>query len=488
MEESKAAAEIEKQKKELELKEKELNLIQEQATSNNSGATSSFSESSPILNLRGKLETVRLPKLELPHFDGDIETWPNFRDAFQSSIAQRHMADRDKLKYLKSLCQGAASDVVNGFDDTNDSYKEAWAALERIYGDTDAIINSHLSAIQQLSLTSVDTPSLRKFFNNFDTHLRRLRSLKVVLDEDRILMNNLRQLFSKASKDLFMTLDTERKRKEGSPPFTVKSCLWIFYRIIFLNRERVERLASGGKSITGESNSVSSTEQVSSQPPGGEKWTEPVQSSAQALAARTRKKLVQPVVSNQSGRNQPSRCQFCGGQHYANQCTVYSGVEGRKARISELNLCFICLVAGHQARFCPNQGKQCYYCHRTGHHQAVCFHQFGVANQNQEGSRRVHFAESQENEEPTVQSEAQSSVGVVANSVISKGTQVFKETQSLFQLARPTAYSQCASRKAFLLLDSGSDRCYISSNFADRSIKSFGSVRGGPHHSQAQSS
>ena len=94
------------------------------------------------------------------------------------------MVGRDKLKYLKSLCQGAAADVVNGFDDTNESYKEAWAALERIYGDTEAIIHSHLSALQKLSLVSVDTPALRSFFNNLDTHLRRLKSLGVNLDGD----------------------------------------------------------------------------------------------------------------------------------------------------------------------------------------------------------------------------------------------------------------------------------------------------------------
>ena len=239
------------------------------------------------MSLTRKLETIKLPKLDMPHFDGDIETWPNFRDAFLSSIDQRNMAGRDKLKYLKSLCQGAAADVVNGFDDTNESYKEAWAALEQIYGDTEAIIHSHLSALRQLSLISVDTPTLRSFFNNLDTHLRRLKSLGIDLDGDLLLMNDLRVLISKTSSALFLALDAEREKKEGSPPFTVALFRDILSDYI-LKREKLGCLASNGKSAASGSSDNSSCEQVLANPPLSEQWSEPVHSTAQGLAARSK--------------------------------------------------------------------------------------------------------------------------------------------------------------------------------------------------------
>ena len=165
--------------------------------------------------------------------------------------------------------------------------------------------------------------------------------------------------------------------------------------------------------------------------------------------------------------NRAKPCEFCGEHSYANTCQQYSTLEQRRARIQELNLCWICLKAGHNSRNCRRSSVQCYYCHKTGHHQAVCFQKFGRPNQS--GNSRVNFSESQEPEENGEnQQETQSTVGVVSNSVITEGRMVQKEKQSFFQIARTYALGAEVSDQANLLLDSGSDRSYITEELANK--------------------
>ena len=97
----------------------------------------------------------------------------------------------------------------------------------------------------------------------------------------------------------------------------------------------------------------------------------------------------------------------------------------------------------------------------------VCFQKFGRPNQS--GNSCVNFSESQEPEENGEnQQETQSTVGVVSNSVITEGRMVQKEKQSFFQIARTYALGAEVSDQANLLLDSGSDRSYITEELANK--------------------
>ena len=200
--------------------------------------------------------------------------------------------------------------------------------------------------------------------------------------------------------------------------------------------------------------------------PLSEQWSERVHSTAQGLAARSKRKS-QPIPVSSNDVNRAKPCEFCGEHSYANTCQQYSTLEQRTARIQELNLCWICLKAGHNSRNCRHSSVQCYYCHKTGHHQAVCFQKFGRPNQS--GNSRTNFSESQEPEENGENpQETQSTVGVVSNSVITEGRMVRKEKQSFFQIARTYALGAEVSDQANLLLDSGSNRSYITEELANK--------------------
>jgi hypothetical protein len=68
-----------------------------------------------------------------------------------------------------------------------------------------------------------------------------------------------------------------------------------------------------------------------------------------------------------------SGCTFCAEDHLVYNCTKYDTSEERRARVSELRLCFKCLKSGHRSADCPEEAPYCRNCKATGHHGALCF-------------------------------------------------------------------------------------------------------------------
>ena len=66
----------------------------------------SISNTTPSVSQDAK---VKLPKLELPNFDGDIINWRGFWDQFQVAIHEnKTIAEIDKFTYLKSFLSNLA--------------------------------------------------------------------------------------------------------------------------------------------------------------------------------------------------------------------------------------------------------------------------------------------------------------------------------------------------------------------------------------------
>ena len=59
---------------------------------------------------------VKLPKLTLRPFNGDITTWKSFWDSYESAIHDnRELSDIDKFNYLRSLLERSAYDSIAGY-------------------------------------------------------------------------------------------------------------------------------------------------------------------------------------------------------------------------------------------------------------------------------------------------------------------------------------------------------------------------------------
>lgn len=123
---------------------------------------------------------VRLPKLSVPTFDGNILNWRQFWDQFTVSIHNRHnLSDSEKLVYLQhALKEGSAKPIIEGLSQSGEQYEEAIECLTARFDRPRLIYQTHVKLI-------IDTPpirdgsgrELRRLHDIVQQHVRALKSL-----------------------------------------------------------------------------------------------------------------------------------------------------------------------------------------------------------------------------------------------------------------------------------------------------------------------
>lgn len=72
----------------------------------------------------------RLPELNPPKFDGQLENGASFKSHFTSMISNnRHLQNSDKLQYLQSSLTGRAAKAIESLEITDADYEDAWQLL-----------------------------------------------------------------------------------------------------------------------------------------------------------------------------------------------------------------------------------------------------------------------------------------------------------------------------------------------------------------------
>ena len=88
---------------------------------------------------------VKLPKLELKRFDGDVTKWCTFVDVYEASVhLNTSIATIDEFKYLNSLLEKTDSEAIAGLSISTANYEEAIAILKARFGNKQMIINKHM--------------------------------------------------------------------------------------------------------------------------------------------------------------------------------------------------------------------------------------------------------------------------------------------------------------------------------------------------------
>ena len=96
--------------------------------------------STPLLPVIGADSMkVKLPKLSLKKFNGDLTKWSTFWDFFESSM--HHNSELSEFNYLNSLLEGA-SESVSGLKLTSANYTEAIAILRKRFGNKQILTQS----------------------------------------------------------------------------------------------------------------------------------------------------------------------------------------------------------------------------------------------------------------------------------------------------------------------------------------------------------
>ncbi|KAJ8978638.1 hypothetical protein NQ317_003288 [Molorchus minor] len=130
-------------------------------------------------------KTVRLPKLNLKTFNGDLHDFIPFWEQFMSAVHENNNLDSAaKFNYLKSVLTGRALDTINGLTPSEACYNDAIDMLHNEYGNKDRIVDSYIQQLINLSPVKgkSDVAGLRKLYNITSAVTRSLTALGISTD------------------------------------------------------------------------------------------------------------------------------------------------------------------------------------------------------------------------------------------------------------------------------------------------------------------
>ena len=94
---------------------------------------------------------IRLPKINLVKFRGDITHFNSFWQSFECTIhSNESLSEVHKLSYLMTLLEGPAYNVVAGLDLTVENYKHAIESLKSPFGNRQKFVDAHMQAFLKL--------------------------------------------------------------------------------------------------------------------------------------------------------------------------------------------------------------------------------------------------------------------------------------------------------------------------------------------------
>lgn len=302
--------------------------------------TSPLAETPPIVrqtpppDSRSSLSSscVRLPKLQLRSFGGDLTKWTGFWESFESTVHNNDaLSDIEKFNYLTSLLERSAREAVSGLALTAANYHKAIDTLKKRFGCKQQIVNKHMDALLQLEavVSSHNTRALRRLFDDISCHVRSLKSLGVEPDSYGSLLCPI--FLNKIPADLQLLVS--RKVSEAD---------WN----LDLLMEAIEE-------------EITARERVGA----GQGCPFPRRSGHKPPPTAT------TLVSGESA-NAQTPCCYCNQSHPPSDCNTVTQVEARKQSLRRNGRCFSCLRKGHLSRDCRSRDR-CHNC-RGRHHTSIC--------------------------------------------------------------------------------------------------------------------
>ena len=124
---------------------------------------------------------VRLPRIELPTFDGQYKDWKSFFDMFKGTVHDHPTLPKvQKLFYLKGALKSDAKRVLSHLPTTEANYDAAIKLLQDRYDNQFLITKAHLTNIMKIENMRKEGPdSLRKLIGTFNENEMALSALGI---------------------------------------------------------------------------------------------------------------------------------------------------------------------------------------------------------------------------------------------------------------------------------------------------------------------
>ena len=191
---------------------------------------------------------VRLPKLEVQKFNGDIIKFRGFWDQFQSAIHNNDdLSDIEKFTYLKSVLFHTAAELVSGLALSSTNYEKAVELLKERFGNTQTLISAHMDALVRIPRVEniAHVTKLRAMYDTLESGIRNLNDLKVSTSTYGSLLINI--VFERIPEELKILISRNFKGET----LALDDLLKIFKEEL-LARERCMTVGANRKTIMSE--------------------------------------------------------------------------------------------------------------------------------------------------------------------------------------------------------------------------------------------
>jgi len=159
---------------------------------------------------------VRLPKINLPTFNGEQTQFQTFWQSFDCAVhSNEGISKIHKLNYLLNVLEGKAHRAVAGLELKEENYDNAIKILKERFGNKQQIISSHMQALLKVQgLPNEKVSQLRLIFDQINAHVRGLETLGVTAERYGSLLIPI--IMSRMPSNI--TIQVARKIKEDIWP------------------------------------------------------------------------------------------------------------------------------------------------------------------------------------------------------------------------------------------------------------------------------
>ncbi|XP_064469797.1 uncharacterized protein LOC135384529 [Ornithodoros turicata] len=317
------------------------------------------SGSSPQVNEKSNSNGIRLPKLQLVRFRGELSMWGTFWEQFKGAIHDNtSLSKAEKFYYLRSLLDGPAATAISGLQATEECYTDAIEVLTERFGDKKRIEREHLSRLRTLPdiKSSRDVYGLRRLYDHVQTHVRGLKALGVASESYASMMCEI--LLSSLPTDL--ALDYQRLKK----------------RLLLYDArgssDSTETSSEPEGNTSGELKNILNFIRIEIESMEGVSMTDKRQDCnyGRSKDAHKARPPSSHVLYNATGKRTEA-CIFCkSGTHMTMKCNSAMPLEERRGKLAKEQRCFRCTKTGHRSRECRS-GIVCANCNGR-HATSLC--------------------------------------------------------------------------------------------------------------------
>ncbi|XP_012235058.1 uncharacterized protein [Linepithema humile] len=277
------------------------------------------------------LQQARLPRIDLPKFNGTPADWLSFKDLFQALVLDNStLTPVAKLQYLKTSLTGSAAPLLKNTTLIADNFEKAWQSVISFYENKRLLVNAALNSLLTVRrMTKESASEMEQLYTQVLQIHRSLETLQrpVSMWDDFLVFIVSQRFDSESIKAWELHLGSSK-----NPPTWTQLCEFLVTRLRSL--QALEKTRFGKPHVKRYTNAIKAHYQ------GKNKENIP---------------------------NKNYKCLICSGNHHTSICSQYSSKSRAQklALIAKHKLCYNCL-GPHRIINCSTT-RRCQKCGKRHH-------------------------------------------------------------------------------------------------------------------------